>query len=169
MTTRRQLTPSGYARIEKEIRKLMNVDLPRLINHLRDVREDNVGNDEDPELHNAMVDKERLEDRINQLQAILNGAQIIDENNSSVINIGDRVVVYDRDYDEELTLDMVDGAEVIAGRRGISSESPLGQALLGAKVGDTVEIDSPDGTLQYKVCSFAPIPDDDADDDDYTM
>lgn len=157
MTTRRQLTRDGYEKLEREIYKLQEADIPAITERLRTIREDNVGNEEDSELHDTMESKKRLEERLSSLLEILNKAEIIEFNDPDVINIGDRVVLFDIEYDEEMSLDLVDGIEISGDRRAITADSPVGQALMGKKIDDIVKVKVPDGVAKYKVLSFAPI------------
>jgi len=157
MAQRRQLTREGYEKIEREIYKLREVDIPEITERLKEIREDNVGNEEDSELNDTMESKKRLEERLSQLLEVLNQAEIIEYNDPDVINIGDRVVLLDMEYDEELSLDLVDGVEVSGDRRAITADSPVGQALMGKKVDDVVKVKVPDGVIKYKVLSFEPI------------
>ena len=67
------------------------------------------------------------------------------------------VVLFDMEYEEEMSLDLVDGIEVSADRRAITADSPVGQALMGKRIDDIVKVKVPDGVAKYKVLSFAPI------------
>lgn len=158
MAAKRLLTREGYIKLERDIERLREIDIPAITERLREIREDNVGNEEDSELNDTMESKKRMEERLSQLLEILNQSDIIEHNDPTIINVGDRVVLFDVEYDEELSLDLVDGAEVSADRRAITVDSPVGQALIGKKVGDTVKVAVPDGVAKYKVLSFAPIP-----------
>ncbi|MGJ3237367.1 MAG: GreA/GreB family elongation factor [Anaerolineae bacterium] len=157
MSNRRQLTRDGYEKLEREIAKLREVDIPEITERLKEIREDNVGNEEDSELNDTMETKKRYEERLSQLLEILNQSDIIESNDPNVINIGDRVVLLDLEYDEEMTLDLVDGVEVSGDRRAITIDSPVGKALRGKKVDDVVKVKVPDGVAEYKVLSFEPI------------
>lgn len=154
---KRKLTRDGYEKLEREIYKLKEADIPAITERLREIREDNVGNEEDSELNDTMESKKRLEERLSQLLEIMNQSEIIEDNDPDIINIGDRVVLLDMEYDEELSLDLVDGVEVSGDRRAITADSPVGQALMGKKVDDVVKVKVPDGTAKYKVLSFQPI------------
>lgn len=157
MTTRKQLTREGYEKLEREIYKLQESDIPAITERLRAIREDNVGNEEDSELHDTMETKKRYEERLASLLQILHQAEIIESNDPNIINIGDRVVLFDMEYEEEMSLDLVDGIEVSADRRAITADSPVGQALMGKKIDDIVKVKVPDGVAEYKILSFAPI------------
>jgi transcription elongation factor GreA len=156
-SSRRQLTPEGFEKLQREISKLREVDIPRAVDRLKAVREDSVGNEEDPELNDAMESKKRLEERLDTLIDILNNADVIEDNDPHVINIGDRVILLDIEYNEEMTLDVVDGVELTTDRRAITADSPVGRAIMGKKVGDVIKVKVPDGEAKYKVLSFEPI------------
>lgn len=157
MTTKRQLTRAGHEKIQREITRIRDVDIPRVVQRLREIREDNVGNEEDPELNEAMETKKRLEERLDQLETVLNNAIIIEDSDPDQVDIGDRVVLLDIEENEELTLDLVDGVELSSDRRGVTADSPAGKALLGKRIGDIVKVQAPDGTIKYKILSFEPI------------
>lgn len=157
MSSKRQLTPDGYEKLQREISRLREVDIPRAVERLKEVREDSVGNEEDPELNDAMESKKRLEERLDTLIDVMNNADIIDENDPHVINIGDRVVLLDLEYNEEMILDVLDGVELSTDRRAITADSPVGRAIMGKKVGDVIKVKVPDGEAKYKVLSFEPI------------
>ncbi|MGB7340761.1 MAG: GreA/GreB family elongation factor [Phototrophicaceae bacterium] len=157
MAATRKLTRDGYEKLEREVYKLQEVDIPAVTQRLKAIREDNVGNEEDLELNDTMESKKRLEEKLSQLLEILNQSEIIESNDPDVINIGDRVMLLDMEYDEELALDLVDGVEVSGDRRAITVDSPVGKALMGKRVDDIVKVKVPDGTIQYKVLSFEPI------------
>lgn len=157
MTTKRQLTRAGYDSLQREIVKIQEVDIPRVVDRLKEVREDNVGNEEDTELIEAMETKKRLEERLDQLLLVVNNAIIIEESDPHKVDIGDRVILLDIEEKEELTLDLVDGIEITADRRAVTADSPAGRALLGKKKGDIVKVEAPAGVIKYKILSFEPI------------
>jgi transcription elongation factor GreA len=84
---------------------------------------------------------------------MLNTATFVDETQASldVVNIGCRVKVYDIEYDEEDEYVIVGYTEADPAKLWISSESPIGEALMGARVGDTVKANTPGGIAQLKV------------------
>ena len=67
------------------------------------------------------------------------------------INIGCTVDVYDKEFEEEIVFQLVGSTEANSLEGKISNESPVGKALLGAKVGDIVNVETQAGVLQYKV------------------
>ena len=65
--------------------------------------------------------------------------------------VGSIVKLYDFDFDEEIEYSIVGSAEADPFEGKISNESPVGKALLGARVGETVEVQVPDGVSKFKV------------------
>lgn len=97
-----------------------------------------------------------MEQRIVELENLINNAIIItgDEAPADVVSLTALVKVYDFDFEEESELIIVGSTESdpMATPQKISDESPVGMALLGKKIGDTVDIQLPDGkTIQYKI------------------
>ena len=74
-----------------------------------------------------------------------------DEVDLDKINIGCQVKILDVEFNEELDYKIVGSTEANSLKGKISNESPVGKALIGSKVGDTVEVETPAGTIQYKV------------------
>jgi transcription elongation factor GreA len=157
-TEEHYLTPTGYQNLEKELRKLENVELPDIAQRLAEVRSETDSEGEDPQLFNILSQKNYIDERIANIKRILANATVLDEDpDPDSANAGDRVVVMDLDEKEEIVFDLLDSAEVVHGRRGISTRSPVGRALLGKKVGDKVEVNTPDGKARFKILRFEEI------------
>ena len=84
---------------------------------------------------------------------MLKNAQVIDasELSADTIHIGSRVVVHDSEFDEEETYQIVGSKEANPVENKISDESPVGRALLGHHAGDAVSVETPGGTVTYRV------------------
>ncbi len=67
------------------------------------------------------------------------------------MNIGNKVKLYDKEFDEEVEYTIVGSAEADPSMGKISNESPLGMALLGHSVGDIIDVEAPDGILKFKL------------------
>lgn len=74
-----------------------------------------------------------------------------DEVGTDIVSVGSTVVVYDLDLDEEVSYTIVGSAESDPLENKISNESPVGEALLGKKRGDVVEVQVPAGVIRYKI------------------
>lgn len=160
MSEEHHLTRAGYEGLEKELRKLEKVELPEIAQRLSDIRSETDSEGEDPQLFNILSQKNYIDERIANLKRILANAVIIEEDfDPERANAGDRVVVYDMDEKEELIFDLLDSAEVVHSRRGISTKSPVGKALLGKRVGEKVEVETPGGKARFKIVRLEEIPD----------
>ena len=93
-----------------------------------------------------------LEGRIQELTQILSNVQIIDENkkNRDVVDIGSHVTIQEEDFDPE-TYYIVGPKEADPRNARISHESPIGRALIGHRVGETVTAETPNGTIRFKI------------------
>ncbi len=76
-----------------------------------------------------------------------------DDPHPKQIDPGERVTVWDLGAREEQVFDLVDGEEAEYDEQSVSTDSPVGKALLGRSIGDTVELDVPDGWVRYCVLS----------------
>ena len=97
-----------------------------------------------------------MEQRIIELDNIINNAVVVtgDETPADVVSITAKVLVHDCDFDEDVELIIVGSTESdpMATPQKISDESPVGKALLGRKIGETVDVELPGGdTIQYKI------------------
>ncbi len=149
------LTRAGYESLEKELRKLENVDLPDIASRLAEIRSETDSEGEDPQLFNILSQKNYVDERIANIKRILANATVLDEDpDPDSASPGDRVVVMDLDEKEEITFDLLDSAEVVHSKRGISTRSPVGRALLGKRIGDKVEVNTPGGKARFKIIRF---------------
>ncbi len=153
-----QLTRQGLHKLQSELKVLTSEENTKVAEMLAEAREDDQG--EEAVFFDAMVSKERLDERVSHLQNVLARAEIIDaDEDPDTITPGNRATVYDTSEKEEFTMDLLDTEEITLGRRGVSLDSPVGQALLGRHVGDRVKVEVPDGLVTYKVRKIEMIPD----------
>ena len=108
---------------------------------------------ENAEYDEAKNEQAKLEEQILKLDEKLRKAVIIDESqiDLDIVMVGSIVKLYDFDFDEEIEYSIVGSAEADPFEGKISNESPVGKALLGARVGETVEVQVPDGVSKFKV------------------
>ncbi len=153
------LTPAGYERLQSEIGALEAELAERraTLAEGEDDRDNMSGNDEGA-FFETKTNMENLTEKINHLRFVLQRAEIRTEDaNPRKIDPGERVVVWDVDAREELTFDLLSAPEVQStytvddGGRNIAIDSPVGQALLGHKVGDVVTVEVPDGKVRYAI------------------
>ena len=108
--------------------------------------------------YDAAKDEQRdIEARIEELEAILKNAEVVveDEVDFDKINVGCTVKVYDITFDEEVEFKLVGSTEANSLEGKISNESPVGQALIGKKIGDQVDVETQAGVIQYKVLDIS--------------
>lgn len=108
---------------------------------------------ENAEYHSAREEQAEIEDRINQLEAMLKNAGIISASHGSTVEIGSTLVVHKKGESKDYTYTIVGSEEVDMAQGRISYLSPIGAKLLGKKKGDEVVVDTPRGLVTYKVVS----------------
>lgn len=108
---------------------------------------------ENSEYDEAKNEQAFVEGRILQLESMLKNASVIDESEVSTdtVNVGAIVKVKDFDFDEEVEYTIVGSAEADPINFKISNESPVGNALMGKKVGQIVEVPVPDGISKFEI------------------
>ncbi len=108
---------------------------------------------ENSEYDEAKNEQAAVEIRIVQIEKMLKNAKLIDEDEVSTdkVSLGCTVKVYDKEFDEEVEYTIVGSTEADPKHMKISNESPVGAGLIGAQVGDEVDIEVPTGTVTFKV------------------
>lgn len=150
------LTMEGLKKLEDELDELKTVRRKEIAERIKEALA--FGDiSENAEYDEAKNEQAQLEERIAKLEALLRNAKIIDEEDISTdnVSIGSRVKVKDLEYDEEIEYTIVGSAEADPYEGKISNESPVGKALIGGKLGDTVEVKVPDGIIKYKILEIA--------------
>lgn len=111
---------------------------------------------ENAEYDEAKNEQAFLEGRIAQLENMLRKATVVDESDipTDIVSIGSIVKVKDYEFDEEVEYFIVGSAEADPLNNKISNESPVGDGLVGKKVGDIVEIQIPDGVSKYEILNI---------------
>lgn len=146
------LTYEGLKRYEDELQNLKVVKRKEVAQKIKEAREQ--GDLSENAEYDAAKDEQRdIEQRIEELEKLLKNAEVIveDEIDLDKINIGCKVKVYDVDEDEEMEFKIVGSTEANSLQNKISNESPVGQALMGRKAGDLVDVETQSGIFQYKV------------------
>lgn len=146
------LTYEGLKKYEDELQNLKVVKRKEVAQKIKEAREQ--GDLSENAEYDAAKDEQRdIELRIEELEKLLKNAEVVveDEIDLDKINIGCKVKVFDVDEDEEMEFKIVGSTEANSLQNKISNESPVGQALIGKKVGDTVDVETQSGMIQYKV------------------
>lgn len=146
------LTQEGMETLEKRLRDLIEVRRPQVAERLRQSMEEGGELSENAEYEDAKNEQAFVEGEIARLEMILSSAQIIEANqNKDIVMIGSRVTVLEQATKDQDVYHIVGSAEANPRDRKISNESPLGKALVGAKVGQKVTVKAPDGEFVYKI------------------
>lgn len=106
---------------------------------------------ENAEYHQAREDQGKLEDRINQIDYMLQSATVVKKHHSTKVEIGTTVVVKKTGAKENVTYDIVGAEEADMAKNKISNRSPLGGALFGKTKGDSVSLTTPKGVVKYTI------------------
>lgn len=146
------LTPDGYQKLKEELDRLVKVERPK---NIQDIAEARAHGDlsENAEYHAAKERQSFIEGRIQELQAKLSMANVIDPskiNNSKVV-FGATVKVLDIEADEEYKFTLVGSEEADVKSGKISVSSPVGRALIGKEVGDIATVKAPARTIEYEI------------------
>ncbi|MBQ6470251.1 MAG: transcription elongation factor GreA [Lachnospiraceae bacterium] len=146
------MTYEGLKALENELEELRTVRRKEVSQKIKEAREQG-DLSENAEYDAAMDEQRDIEARIEEIQKILKHAEVIDEEEVSTdaVGIGCRVTVFDLEYEEELEFAIVGSTEANSRSGKISNESPVGKALMGAKVNDVVTVVMPGGEAKYKV------------------
>jgi len=151
------LTRAGYEALQRELADLQGLDRTET-DDLASVHPDNDPSREEAAEFETKVTKEQTDEHIGHLKLVLQHAQIVDvDTDLSTVDPGDRVTLWDFRDKQETQYDLIGGTEVVEGHDGIAVDSPVGQAILGHRVGDVVTVDTPDGKLRYAIRAIAPI------------
>ena len=150
MSSEQFITKDKKKELEKELDNLVNVVRPEVISRVQAARE--LGDlKENSEYHSARDDQARINSRIEEIEYILKNAKIFEAGDQDEIQLGSTAIVEDISSEEEKEFELVGEEEADFGAGKISNTSPIGEALIGKKVGDSVEITTPGGTIEYKV------------------
>ena len=149
------LTYEGLRKYEDELHELKVVKRKEVAEKIKEARE--LGDLSENAEYDAAKDEQRdIEARIEELEKILKNAEVVVEDEVDVnrISIGCKVKMLDIEYNEEVEYKIVGSTEANSLKGKISNESPVGKALLGAKKGQTVSVETQAGIVKYKVLAI---------------
>lgn len=146
------MTADGYQRMEEELRQLKSVERPAVIEAIAEARSHG-DLSENAEYHAAREKQSFLEGRILDLEDKVSRADVIDTSKMSgdIIKFGATVKVVDEETDKEQTFQIVGEYEADIEKGLLALTAPLPRALIGKRVGDSVEVRAPKGTKAYEV------------------
>ena len=146
------MTKVGHATLEAELKDLKSVQRPNVIEAIATAREHG-DLSENAEYHAAREQQSFIEGRIQELEAALSKAQIIDPTTMSgdTVKFGATVEIVDEETDEEFTYQIVGDYETDTENGKISISAPIARALIGKSVGDSVSVKTPKGVRDYEI------------------
>lgn len=149
------ITQEGLDKLEAELKELVDIRRPDVISRIKSAKE--LGDlSENAEYSSAKDEQSFIEGRIQELEDVIKHAKVVQgdsKGGEKVIRIGSRVIVkVENDTDQ---YELVGPAESDPAHGKISTDSPVGQALLGHKEKDKVTVQTPDGNVVYTIVSVA--------------
>ena len=146
------LTRAGLNKLENELHNLKVNKRQEIAEKIKEAREQ--GDLSENAEYDAAKDEQReIEERIVAIESLLKNAEVVDDAEEGTINIGCKVKLFDKEFDEEVEYMIVGSTEANSLQGKISNESPVGMALLNHRVGDEVTVETQAGVLEYKVLS----------------
>lgn len=147
------MTVAGATTLEEELKRLKSVDRPNVIQAIAEARAHG-DLKENAEYHAAREQQSFLEGRIQDLEAKLSNAQVIDTSkmtNDGKVIFGSKVTILNIQNDEELTYQIVGEDEADLKANKISYRSPIGASLVGKYLDDVVSVNTPAGIVEYEI------------------
>ncbi|MCB1681657.1 MAG: transcription elongation factor GreA [Rhodospirillales bacterium] len=146
------LTKEGYVKLEGELKSLKSVQRPAVIQAIAEARAHG-DLSENAEYHAAREQQSFIEGRIQELEAVIGRAQIIDPAAMSgeTVKFGATVTIVDEDTDDEETYQLVGDYEADTEKGKLSISAPVARALIGKSVGDIVKVKTPKGLRSYEI------------------
>lgn len=147
------LSQEQFDKLSSELQQLKRVDRKQVINDIEEAR-DHGDLKENAEYAAAKERQALIEAKIARLEDTLSRARVMtpEMQEHPVVRVGSRVKVMDVEHEEEIEYELVPSAEfIMSDLDAISVDSPVGKAMLGKKVDESVEIQVPAGTITYKI------------------
>ena len=147
------LTSDGFLKLEEELDNLKKVERPDVINAIKEARAQG-DLSENAEYSAARERQAKLEARIKEIEYTLEHATIIENTNDGKVKVGSVITVeYDDGETEEYSIVGTNEADPFENK--ISNESPIAVSVMGKKEGETVSVDSPNGSFNIKLVKVA--------------
>ncbi len=149
------LTEEGYEELEEELRHLKEEKRKEVAEKIKIAR-DYGDISENAEYDEAKNEQAFVEGRIKKLEKMLENARVVkkDEINNHTVNVGNAVELKELGSEEVYTYTLVGSAEADPLQNKISNQSPIGKAVIGNSIGDEVEVETPEGTVEYRILSI---------------
>lgn len=149
------ITYKGLKKLQDELEDLKVVKRAEIAQKIKEAREQG-DLSENAEYDAAKEEQAKIEGRIEEIESLLKHVEVVDEDDMKKgrVSVGSTVKILDVEMNEELTYQIVGATEASIEEAKISNESPVGKALIGAKKGDSVKVETPAGLLEFKVLSI---------------
>jgi transcription elongation factor GreA len=150
------MTAAGYSALEAELKHCQQMERPRIIQQITDARTHG-DLSENAEYHSAKEAQSHNEGRIVELEDLLQRAEVIDitKLTGGTVKFGATVTLIDQDTEKERVFQLVGESEADIKSGKVSITSPTARALIGKKVGDSVEVNTPGGGKSYEILKVA--------------
>ncbi len=151
-----RLTDDGLKKLQDELENLKTTGRKEIAEKIKIAR--GYGDlSENSEYDEAKNEQAKIEARIVEIESMLKNVEIISgvKGSTKTIMLGSKVKILDVEFEEEATYRIVGSAEADPNEGLISDESPVGRALLGHKVGDTVFAEAPAGEIEFKILAIS--------------
>ncbi|MBT5264327.1 MAG: transcription elongation factor GreA [Rhodospirillaceae bacterium] len=150
------ITPDGLERLKVELKQLKSVDRHEVIRAIAEARTHG-DLSENAEYHAAREKQSFIEGRLAELEDVVSRADVIDISklDGDTVTFGTKIEVADEETDEESAFTIVGPYEADITQGLISTSSPIARALIGKRVGDSVEVATPRGAKTYEILSIA--------------
>ena len=146
------LTDQGLKKLEEELENLKTEKRKEISEKIKVAL--SFGDlSENSEYDEAKNEQAMVESRIATIEAMLKNVKLIDDEevNTETVSVGAKVQVLDMEFNEKIEYQIVGSTEADPDQQLISDESPVGRALLGHRVGDEVEVETPGGAFQLRI------------------
>ena len=147
------MTQEGYDKKMAELSHLENVERPEVVRAIVEAR-DKGDLSENAEYDAARQEQAQVEARIKELEVMIEKAVVIENVNTEEVSIGTTVTIEYIEDEEKEDYSIVGVKEADPFNNKISNESPIARAILGKKIGDTVSVDSPNGTYDVRIVAI---------------
>ncbi|MDE6744166.1 MAG: transcription elongation factor GreA [Lachnospiraceae bacterium] len=148
------LTREGLKKYEEELHYLKSVKMKEISQKIKEAKEQG-DLSENAEYDAAKDEQGKVDARIKELEKLLKNAEVVDveqtDGKIAKVSFGCTVKLLDKELKEEMEYTIKGSSEADSLNGSISNESPLGKALIGAKKGDTIEVEAPVGVVKYKI------------------
>jgi len=146
------ITIAGHAALEAEFARRQQIERPRIVQAISEARAHG-DLSENAEYHSAKEAQSHNEGRIVEIEDMLQRAEVIDVSklSGSTVKFGATVTLIDEDTEQEKVFQIVGESEADVKGGKVSISSPTARALIGKKVGDTVEVNTPGGGKSYEI------------------